>query len=99
MIEGGPNNQNLPAVAHPALYRGNFMPDSKTIQPYTPIVEEQLSGRAAVVFAGSVLGGGSCVNGSIYNRAQSDDYDTWNTEEWSTDDLLPYLTKVNNPPS
>ncbi|KAJ9604608.1 hypothetical protein H2200_010722 [Cladophialophora chaetospira] len=93
VIEGGPNNQNLPTITHPALYRGNFTPDSNTVQTYLPSAEEQLSGRAAVVFVGSILGGGSCVNGAIYNRAQRDDYDSWKTEGWSAEDLLPYLKK------
>ncbi|OCT47527.1 Alcohol oxidase [Cladophialophora carrionii] len=93
VIEGGPNNLDLPAVAHPALYRGNFMPGSKTIQPYLPRKEEHLSGRTAIVFAASVLGGGSSVNAAMYNRPQRDDLDSWNTEGWSADELLPSLTK------
>ncbi|KIX08809.1 uncharacterized protein Z518_03466 [Rhinocladiella mackenziei CBS 650.93] len=94
VIEGGPNNQDLPVITYPALYRGNFTPDSHTFQFYQPAVEEQLSGRAVVVVVGSVLGGGSSINGAIYTRAQRDDYDSWNTEGWSADDLLPFLKKV-----
>lgn len=70
------------------------MPGTKSIQIFMPGPEEQLSGRSAAVIAGSVLGGGSSVNGAIYNRAQRDDLDSWKTPGWSADDLLPYLNKV-----
>jgi alcohol oxidase len=50
--------------------------------------------RSIVVAAGGILGGGSSVNGAIYARAKQDDYDTWNTKGWSTDELLPILKKT-----
>lgn len=43
----------------------------------------------------SVLGGGSSTNLMMYTRGQRDDYDSWNTSGWSTDELLPYLKKVS----
>ncbi|KIV92306.1 hypothetical protein PV10_06758 [Exophiala mesophila] len=94
LIEAGSDNQDQPAITRPALYKGNFMPDSKSIQIFMPVPEEQLSGRRAMVMAASVLGGGSSINGAIYNRAQRDDFDSWKTPGWSADDLLPYLTKL-----
>lgn len=96
VFEGGPNNQGNPATTYPALYRGNFMPDSNTANIYMSTAEEQLSGRASIVVSGSVLGGSSCVNGLIYTRAQRDDYNSWNAAGWSADELLPYLKKVTS---
>ena len=94
IIEGGPDGRNLPTITHPALYPGNFRPGSDTFRFYHPSVEEQLSNRAALVIAGSVLGGGSCINGAIHIRAQEIDFDSWGAEGCSAENLKPFLRKV-----
>jgi alcohol oxidase len=33
----------------------------------------------------------------MYNRASASDYDDWNVEGWSFDDLKPLLKKVTPP--
>lgn len=50
------------------------------------------NGRPTIVPQGHVLGGGSSVNGMIYIRGQSHDYDQWSqmgNRGWSYDDVLP----------
>jgi choline dehydrogenase-like flavoprotein len=56
--------------------------------------EAQLDGRASIVPAGSVLGGGSSINMLTYTRPQREDLDAWNMPGWSADEVLPYLKKV-----
>lgn len=34
------------------------------------------------------------MNWMVYTRGQRSDYDSWKTEGWAADDLLPFLKKV-----
>ncbi len=58
--------------------------------------EPGLNGRALNYPRGRVLGGCSSINGMIYIRGQSRDYDQWRqagNTGWSWDDVLPYFRK------
>jgi len=58
--------------------------------------EEGLNGRALAYPRGRVLGGCSSINGMIYMRGQSRDYDQWRqlgNTGWGWDDVLPYFMK------
>jgi len=55
-----------------------------------------LNGRALNYPRGRVLGGCSSINGMIYMRGQSRDYDHWRqlgNAGWAWDDVLPYFRK------
>lgn len=57
-----------------------------------------LGGRVSGVFAASVVGGGSTVNGMMFDRGAADDYDNWEklgNPGWGFSDLLPYFKKVS----
>ena len=61
-----------------------------------PGPEEGLNGRALDYPRGKVLGGCSSINGMIYMRGQSRDYDQWaqaGNPGWAWDDILPYFLK------
>ncbi|MBT5108965.1 MAG: choline dehydrogenase [Rhodospirillaceae bacterium] len=58
--------------------------------------EAGLNGRALDYPRGKVLGGCSSINGMIYMRGQSRDYDQWaqaGNPGWAWDDILPYFLK------
>ncbi len=58
--------------------------------------EPGLNGRSLNYPRGKVLGGSSSINGMIYMRGQSVDYDGWRqagNEGWGWDDVLPYFRK------
>ncbi len=58
--------------------------------------EEGLNGRSLPYPRGKVLGGCSSINGMIYMRGQSADYDGWRqagNTGWGWDDVLPYFLK------
>ena len=58
--------------------------------------EPGLNGRSLVYPRGKLLGGCTSVNGMIYMRGQSADYDGWRqmgNVGWGWDDVLPYFLK------
>jgi choline dehydrogenase len=58
--------------------------------------EAGLNGRALAYPRGKILGGCSSINGMIYMRGQSADYDGWRQSGnvgWGWDDVLPYFRK------
>lgn len=51
------------------------------------------------LLAAKVLGGGSMVNGMVYARGSSYDYDDWaanGATGWSYNDVLPYFLRSEN---
>ena len=59
--------------------------------------EAQLDGRRVDWPSGKVIGGSSAINGMVYVRGMSSDYDGWQqlgNEGWSFDDCLPYFKRL-----
>lgn len=57
------------------------------------------NGRVHAFPRGKVLGGSSSINGLIYVRGLTQDYDGWRQlgcEGWSWDDVLPYFQRIEN---
>lgn len=64
---------------------------------YATQPDRSRGGRADVWPAGKVLGGGSSVNGMVYLRGHSTDYDDWaaaGNAGWSYRDCLPYFVRA-----
>lgn len=58
-----------------------------------------LGGRRVYVARGKILGGSSAINGLIFNRGQSLDYDAWERmgcTGWSYQDVLPWFKKLES---
>ncbi|KAK8867485.1 alcohol oxidase [Apiospora arundinis] len=94
VIEGGRNNADDPSIRHPLLFVSHIAPTSDATLFYTGTPEAQVGGRALTVPAGGLLGGGSSMNMMQYTRAQRHDWDSWKTEGWSADEMIPYLKKL-----
>ncbi|RYP60040.1 hypothetical protein DL769_008297 [Monosporascus sp. CRB-8-3] len=94
VVEAGPNNFEDPSIIYPAFYLQHLLPHSKATKFYHGKKASRLAEQEPVVATGCILGGGSSINGAMYARGQRGDYDAWNTEGWSTDELLPYLKKL-----
>jgi len=64
---------------------------------YKTEADAGLGGRALIYPRGKVLGGSSSINGMIYMRGQSQDYDRWaevtGDAAWSWNSVLPYFMK------
>jgi choline dehydrogenase len=55
--------------------------------------------RSLRLLAGKVLGGSSSINGLVYTRGHSTEFDLWRQmgcEGWSSADVLPYFKKAEN---
>lgn len=94
LIEGGPNNYNVPNIVHPVFFLDHLLPTSKTTIFYKGNKATQLADREVIVPSGGTLGGGSSINFMMYTRGQRSDFDSWKSSGWSADDLLPYMKKV-----
>ncbi len=94
MLESGPRDLHpmirIPAGVIKLLFNPTYAWQFKT---------EPSSGTAMrQVFApqGRTLGGSSSINGMIYNRGQSQDYDEWadlGAQGWSYDDVIAYFKR------
>ena len=94
LVEAGKNNYNDPTVRNPVVFLTHLAPGSKTARFYKAKPSKHLLGREAVLPAANILGGGSSINFMLYTRAQGVDFDSWETEGWYQDDMLPLLNKV-----
>ncbi|MCJ1399000.1 hypothetical protein MMC11_002202 [Xylographa trunciseda] len=94
VVEGGKNNSGNSMVTTPAIYPTHLLPDSQDAIFYKSEKSEHLRGREAIIATGGVLGGGSSINFMMYTRGQSCDYDSWQTEGWDFQSLLPYFKKL-----
>ena len=79
---------------------GGLMPllmSGKHSWNYTSAPQEELNDRVLFLPRGKVLGGGSSINGMIYDRGTPSDYDRWaalGNAGWSYADLLPYFKRA-----
>ena len=93
---GGSDNRFWVHVPVGYLY---CMGNPQTDWCYSTEPEPGLNGRALAYPRGKVLGGCSSINGMIYMRGQSRDYDQWRqlgNVGWAWDDVLPLFKKSEN---
>jgi choline dehydrogenase len=75
------------------------MGNPRTDWCYQTEVEPHLNARQLNYPRGRVIGGCSSINGMIYMRGQSADYDGWRqagNTGWGWDDVLPYFKKAED---
>jgi choline dehydrogenase len=78
---------------------GKTLNDPKVNWLYETEVDEGSGGRKHKWPKGKVLGGSSSINGLLYVRGQSADYDGWaqmGARGWSWSEVLPYFRKSQN---
>ena len=66
----------------------------------TSTPQTQLDGQIRRLPMGKGVGGGSLINGMLWNRGGQNDFDNWaalGNPGWNWDDLLPYFKKVKIP--
>lgn len=86
----------------PAL--GNGAKGTRYDWNLTGTPQPELQNRSIPTPAGKVIGGGTVLNGMVYNRGSKEDYDRWEelgNPGWNFNALLPYFKKAETftPPS
>ncbi|KAH9481915.1 Dehydrogenase xptC [Psilocybe cubensis] len=69
---------------------------SKNLFNASSVAQPGLGNRQGIVYAASVVGGGSTVNGMLFDRGSADDYNNWEklgNPGWGFSGLLPYFKK------
>ena len=95
LLEAGGRDTN-PWIHIPAGYYRNVLNPKITWQ-FTSGPEPHLGGRMINWPRGRVLGGTSAINGLLYVRGQSHDFDVWRqlgNVGWSFTDVLPYFKRA-----
>jgi choline dehydrogenase len=86
-------------MIHIPIGFGKTLNDPKVNWIYETEVDKGTGDRPHKWPKGKVLGGSSSINGLLYVRGQSADYDGWaqmGARGWSWDDCLPYFKKSEN---
>jgi choline dehydrogenase-like flavoprotein len=86
------SSANVPAL-------GNGPKGTKYDWNMTGIPQPQLGNRSIRTPAGKVIGGGTVLNGMVFNRGSKADYDRWaalGNPGWDFENLLPYFKKAEN---
>lgn len=94
VLEAGPPDRN-PYIHIPAGFIKTLFDPGVTWQFKTE-PGPNTGGRAIATTQGRTLGGGSSINGLIYNRGQPGDFNNWaqrGNRGWGYDDVLPYFRR------
>ncbi|WP_304351318.1 GMC family oxidoreductase [Comamonas testosteroni] len=97
LLESGPRD-SFPWIHIPIGY-AKTMFNKKYNWGFSSEPEPELNGRSIYQPRGRVLGGSSSINGLMYVRGQSRDYDEWaslGNPLWSWDRCLPYFRKLEH---
>lgn len=95
LLEAGPVGNNLYSKI-PAAFSKNLQ-NNQLMWRFRTAPTEQLDGRSVYIPQGKLLGGSTSINGLIYNRGQSADFDHWHSlgnEGWSYKEVLPYFRRT-----
>jgi len=94
ILEAGPGDKN-PFIRIPAGFI-KAVSSPRLTWGFVSAPVPGAKGRSMPLVQAKLLGGGSSINGMIYNRCQPADYDTWaqmGNRGWSYDEVLPYFRK------
>ena len=97
LLEAG-GKDNYPWIHIPVGYY-KTMHNPKVDWCFNTEKDETMNNRSIRYPRGKTLGGSSSINGLLWIRGQSNDYDNWRQQGnsgWGWDDVLPYFIKSEN---
>lgn len=95
LLEAG-GRDNSPLIAAPGGLLPIMMSGSHAWK-FMSAPQQHLDGRMLYLPRGKVLGGGSSINGMVYDRGFHSDYDRWaqaGNRGWSFAEVLPYFQRL-----
>ena len=95
VLEAGPPDRH-PFIHIPAGFIKMLFNPAYTWQFKTEPTE-RTGGRGIATTQGRTIGGGSSINGMVYNRGQAADFDSWaqhGNRGWGYADVLPYFKRT-----
>src|SRR5262249_10579490 len=97
LLEAGGPDRHI--WIHIPLGYGKLFSNPKVNWLYTSEPEAELNNRQIIQPRGKVLGGSSSINGLLYIRGQSADFDHWRqlgNSGWSFEDVLPHFRRAED---
>jgi choline dehydrogenase len=97
LLEAGGKDRNI--WIHIPLGYAKLFSNAKVNWLYASEPEPELNNRAIIQPRGKVLGGSSSINGLLYIRGQSADFDHWRqlgNAGWSFEDVLPFFRRAED---
>ncbi len=97
VIEAGARDRN-PWIHIPMGF-GKLVPNPNVNWGFETEPEPGLNGRTVIWPRGKVLGGSGSINGLVFLRGPSSDYDGWEelgAQGWSYKDVLPYFKRMEH---
>jgi choline dehydrogenase len=97
LVEAGPLDRH-PFIHIPATV-GAAIAQPKLNWRFMTAPQEHLNGRSIPIPRGHVVGGSGSINGMVYFRGHSTDFDDWaaaGNPGWSYRDVLPYFLRSEN---
>ncbi len=97
VLEAGPTDWH-PYIHIPAGFIKVFY-DKSVNWCYDQAPSPHINNRVIYAPRGKTLGGSSSINGNVFNRGQSSDFDTWaqmGNRGWGYADVLPYFKRLEN---
>src|SRR5262245_16851962 len=97
LLEAGGHDRHI--WIHIPLGYGKLFADSRVNWLYASEPEPELHNRSIIQPRGKVLGGSSSINGLLYIRGQSADFDHWRqlgNSGWSFEDVLPHFRRAED---
>ncbi|KAF7344913.1 Alcohol oxidase [Mycena venus] len=98
ILENGRSTKDNPAHVQPGRFIENITTrGSEILTLHSSKPGINLDGRAPVASNANCMGGGSSINGLMYNRAPASDYDDWmqlGNPGWGSADLIPLAKKL-----
>ncbi|CAA7266375.1 unnamed protein product [Cyclocybe aegerita] len=94
VVEYGYFDDNPAQVEPSSSVPGTWL--QKNLFNATSVPQPGLNNRLGQVYAAAVVGGGSTINGMVFDRGSAEDYDIWErfgNPSWGWEDLLSYFKK------
>tara|TARA_Y100000814_G_scaffold293308_1_gene274349 strand:- start:110 stop:1693 length:1584 start_codon:yes stop_codon:yes gene_type:complete len=105
LLEGGPDYQNFDEIpediklgyatgTHLAIYEHHDWGHTGLVGDYDEVKDREIR-----LPRGKITGGSSSINGQIFLRGLTHDFELWNQKglnQWKYEDVLPYFNKLEN---